>query len=103
MDKSAVSKGLAGSFLMVLALPLSGVASDAGAPNRPPREPPPFAYEACQGKKAGDAVEIKGPHGEKFKAVCRERDGRLFAVPERPPGKKRGEGPPPGGLPDGKD
>jgi hypothetical protein len=49
------------------------------------RGPPPEALEVCKGKAAGTAVEMKTPHGDKVKGVCRmvmipEHEGRK---PER--------------------
>ncbi len=64
---------------------------------QPPREqggggggggPPPEALEACKGKKDGDPVQIKTPHGDKKNATC-----RMVAVPARPAGDSKG--PPP--------
>jgi hypothetical protein len=64
---------------------------------QPPREqggggggggPPPEALEACKGKKDGDTVQIKTPHGDKINATC-----RMVAVPARPAGDNKG--PPP--------
>jgi hypothetical protein len=50
--------------------------------------PPPEALEACKGKKDGDTVQIKTPHGDKLSATC-----RMVAVPARPVGDNKG--PPP--------
>lgn len=60
---------------------------------QPPREqgggggggPPPEALEACKGKKDGDAVQFKTPHGDKKNATC-----RMVAVPARPAGDNKG-------------
>jgi hypothetical protein len=57
--------------------------------------PPPEAVEACEGKSEGADVEFTNPRGEKVKAVCKQIDGQLVAVPE---GGFRG---PKGMMPDG--
>jgi len=82
---------------VVLASPLYADDTPPGPP-RPgeKREPPPFAFKACEGKAEGDRVTLSGPHGETLKAVCRKfPDGRLCAQPEGGPGKgPRGPGRP---------
>lgn len=50
-----------------------------------PTDPPPEAYEACEGKKAGEAVLIDTPRGETIEAVCTVQGGRLLARPINPP------------------
>jgi hypothetical protein len=40
--------------------------------------PPPEALEACQGKAAGTAVEMKTPRGDTIKGVC-----RMVMIPDR--------------------
>lgn len=44
--------------------------------------PPPETIEACKNKNEGDKVEIINPRGEKMKAICKQIDGQLVAVPE---------------------
>jgi hypothetical protein len=73
------------------------------AMDRPPAPgrhmgPPPEAVEACEGKSEGAEVEVTNPRGEKVKAVCKQINGQLVAVPE---GDLRGpKGAPPGGMQD---
>ena len=43
--------------------------------------PPQEAFDACKGKKDGDAVEVKSPRGDMAKGTC-----RLVMIPARPPG-----------------
>ncbi len=53
----------------------------------PPRHrgPPPEALDACKGKAAGSAVEMKTPRGDTVKGTC-----RMVLVPERDgPGEER--------------
>jgi hypothetical protein len=56
-----------------------------GDPERPHREPPPMAYEACKAKKEGAVVEIVTPREGKINATCTTSPKGLFARPERPP------------------
>jgi hypothetical protein len=47
---------------------------------------PPEALKACEGKSAGDAVQIQTPHGDTITGTCREMpDGRLAAMPQGGP------------------
>ena len=49
------------------------------------RGPPPEAFEACKGKAAGTAVEMKTPRGDSVKGVC-----RMVMIPDRDgPGDER--------------
>lgn len=95
------------STLALLVL-LAATAAPAWASDGPPRfpgapgngrrhAPPPEAYSACEGKTAGDAVQVTGRRGEIIAATCRELDGRLVAIPDHRPGA----GPPPEGRPAG--
>jgi hypothetical protein len=43
--------------------------------------PPPKAYAACEGKKAGDAVTVQISDGRSIQAVCRPLQSQLVAVP----------------------
>ena len=46
------------------------------------KTPPAEAIAACVEKKLGELVEFTGPRGENVKAVCREYDDHLVAIPE---------------------
>ncbi len=46
--------------------------------------PPPEAYNACEGKKVGDASQFVNPRGETVSGICKERDGKLILRPDRP-------------------
>ena len=50
-----------------------------------PAGPPPGAYEACEGKKIGQAVLMETPRGETIEAVCEAQGERLLAKPINPP------------------
>lgn len=70
---------------------------EAGKDDRPPREPPPQAYEDCKGKKEGAVVQITTPREGKISATCTTSPKGLFAKPERPPRPPEGKdnNPPP--------
>jgi hypothetical protein len=87
------------SFLLIASASKEVWAID-GPPGRGGKMgPPPEAIEACNGKTEGDAVEFTTPRGDKVKAICRQMDGQLVAVPE---GDFRGpKAPPPGGPQNG--
>jgi hypothetical protein len=46
--------------------------------------PPPEAFKACEGKKAGSTAQFTGPDGETITGICRIADGRLVLRPDRP-------------------
>jgi hypothetical protein len=54
-----------------------------------PHGPPPEAFTVCEGKKAGDAVTVTTPNGDKIKAVCETFNNRLAARPAEPPPKPK--------------
>jgi len=43
--------------------------------------PPQWAFDACVGKSAGDAVQLTTPRGKTVSAICKEFDGKLAAKP----------------------
>lgn len=51
-------------------------------PGRGNMKPPAEAIEACKDMNEGSEVEITTPRGDKLKAVCRQIDNQLVAVPE---------------------
>jgi len=59
--------------------------------------PPSEAYQACEGKSAGDASQFVNPRGDTVSGICKERDGKLILRPDRPEGKSGGKSfnPPP--------
>lgn len=65
---------------LLLAIPITGLAL-ATSLREPPKGPPPQAYTACEGKKAGDAVIVETPDGRTIQAVCQAFNGQLAAHP----------------------
>ena len=45
---------------------------------------PEPAYKACEGKKAGDEVQLTTPQGQKVIGTCEQDGDRLFLRPNRP-------------------
>lgn len=75
--------GIAAGLLLLIGSTLSVVYAMDGRPG-PGRHmgPPPEAVDACKGKSEGTDVEFTNPRGEKVKAVCKQINGQLVAVPE---------------------
>ncbi len=46
--------------------------------------PPPEAYTACEGKKAGDTSEFVSPRGDTVTGVCEQEGDRFVLRPDRP-------------------
>jgi hypothetical protein len=73
---------------MAVLLLLMGIASsvawgqDAPAGGRGLMGPPPETAEACKGKSEGNPAEITTPRGDTIKAICKQIDGQIVAVPE---------------------
>lgn len=87
MRIEVIRSGMA--LLAVLALvPAAGWAFGGQGGGRP-QGPPQAAIDACQGKKAGDAVQFQSRRGGMLQATCQEQGGQLVAVPE---GGRRGPG-----------
>jgi hypothetical protein len=70
--------------LLILIGSNSAVAYAMDGPSGPRRHmaPSPEAVEACEGKSEGAEVEFTNPRGEKVKAVCKQFNCQLVAVPE---------------------
>ena len=47
--------------------------------------PPPEAYEACEGKNAGDTAEFVNPHGDTVTGTCEQEGDRLVLRPDHHP------------------
>ena len=45
--------------------------------------PPPEAYTACEGKKAGDTAKFVNPRGEAVTGTCQQEGDRLALRPDR--------------------
>jgi hypothetical protein len=54
------------------------VAGPPGGPEGHLPGPPPETFQACEGRRVGDTVQIRTPRGERVTATC-----RLVAVPQR--------------------
>ncbi|MET0341482.1 MAG: hypothetical protein ABW252_10815 [Polyangiales bacterium] len=86
--------GLVGSWFVAEAHaepPPAGGGEHAGH-GGPPREPPPFAFTACEDKSAGDTCTVQLRDHELTGSCESTSDDRLFCRPEHMP-------PPPDKLP----
>jgi hypothetical protein len=86
--EDAVKRALPSSILALFLVAGAAIAQDRSQATTPPgagpsgREPPPQAYDDCQGRKAGDAVQHATPEG-KVAAICQESPKGLVARPDR--------------------
>jgi two-component system, OmpR family, heavy metal sensor histidine kinase CusS len=53
------------------------------------RGPPPEAYQACEGKSAGNSAQFINPRGEILKGICEEENGKLVLRPDSNKRNKR--------------
>lgn len=67
-------------------------------PDHPPggaagkhRQPPPEAYQACVGKKAGDRAQFPSPKGDTITGTCQGEGDKLVLRPDKPPQDGGGE------------
>ena len=51
--------------------------------------PPPEAYEACEGKSAGDTAQFVSPHGDTVCGTCVQEGDRLVLRPDG--GRRNGD------------
>jgi hypothetical protein len=92
MGRSLGVKRAAATAALLVAITTAGWAFAQPPGGGHPPGPPPEALKACEGKSAGDAVQIQTPHGDTITGTCREMpDGWLAAMPQggphdRPPG-----------------
>ena len=77
-------------YCLLLTISVTGLAL-ATPMLEPPKEPPPQAYVACVGKKAGDAVIMATADSRQIQAVCQVVNNRLAARPVIPPPEQTGE------------
>ncbi len=54
--------------------------------------PPPEAYEACEGKSAGDTAQFTGPRGKTVTGTCEQEGDRLVLRPDRHIRQKNADG-----------
>lgn len=76
MNKTAILIGL---------LSLSTAGCFAKGDREHPRQPPPEAIEACEGKAEGATVSFETPRGETVEGSCILKDDVLVAMPEHRP------------------
>jgi hypothetical protein len=74
--------GIAISLLLLGSVSVFAGQNDVPGGRRGQMGPPTEAYEACKDKSEGDSVEITTPRGETLKAVCKQINGKLAAMPE---------------------
>ncbi|MCI5144488.1 MAG: hypothetical protein D3923_02945 [Candidatus Electrothrix sp. AR3] len=55
---------------------------NAFAQNSGRRVPPPEAFTACEGKRAGDRAKFTFRQGQSVTGICEEREGRLILRPD---------------------
>jgi Spy/CpxP family protein refolding chaperone len=75
-----------GVLALVAMIPFSGWAFGGPGGGGGFQGPPQAAFDACAGKKAGDAVQFTTPRGDNVTAVCSDFDGKLAAAAGRGPG-----------------
>lgn len=69
-----------------------GNGGDQARPNKR-HNPPPAAYTACEGKKAGDTAQFEGRRGRTVTGTCQEQNGKLVVRPNKPKHHKREQRP----------
>ncbi|WP_051294862.1 hypothetical protein [Maridesulfovibrio bastinii] len=84
---------VAGFLLLLSGSACAGSAHDHGRPEF--NGPPPEAYTVCEGKNAGDKVQLKTLRGDTMSGVCEDDNGRLVMRPDDM--KERRGTPPPEG------
>jgi hypothetical protein len=89
--------GLVGGWFVEAAHAEPPPGPSAPADRGPPggrREPPPFAFTACDGKAAGDTCSVQ-LHDTEISGTCAATsDDRVFCRPEHMPPPPSGERPP---------
>jgi len=80
--KKSKTKVIICLLVMVSLVPVVSWASGNDGKGKRRNDPPPEAFEVCEGKAAGDSVEFTGRRGETLTATCEEQNDQLVAVPE---------------------
>lgn len=89
------------AFNLAAALTLFGAAAawaaEARGTDAGRQGPPPAAYSACEGRRAGETSSFVNPRGETLTGACEQEGERLVLRPERNKGQagERHPGPPP--------
>lgn len=83
--KNSRMKAIISLFVLLSLVPATTGWAYGDNDNKSRKGPPKEAFEACEGKEAGDTVKFTGRRGEIITATCEERDDQLVAVPEGRP------------------
>jgi hypothetical protein len=80
-------KKIAVGFTIVAVFCLSALGNDSTPPKRDGRRhgPPPEAFEVCEDKNEGDAVEIVTDRGDTISGTCEKMGDQLALRPDNPP------------------
>lgn len=73
------------TIIALTTLVLSLSMAQAFAESSQHHQPPPEAFEICEGQSEGDSVSITTPHGDIIDATCQLMDEKLVAVPKHMP------------------
>lgn len=73
--------------LLGILIPFNALGDDTSSQRSGRRHhvPPPEAYEACEGKNAGDTAEFVSPHGDTVTGTCVQEADRLVLHPDHHP------------------
>jgi hypothetical protein len=99
MSHQSVLATILGSLLVLPVFAQEATGSGQGEAGHTRHEPPPQAYEACNGKTEGDVVQFTTRRGKEILATCTSSPKGLFARPQHPP-REHEESAPNGGKPD---
>jgi hypothetical protein len=82
----AMKKILIG-FVVVAVCCMSAFGDDSTPPKPDDRRPgpPPEAFQACEDKNEGDAVEIVTDRGDTISGTCEKMGDQLVLRPDNPP------------------
>ncbi len=74
-------------FAIVAVCCMSAVGDDSTQEKRDDRRPgpPPEAFQVCEDKNEGDAVEIVTDRGDTISATCEKMGDQLVLRPDNPP------------------
>jgi len=72
-------------FVLLAIYATNAIGNDASPQEKGGRRhgPPPEAYTACEGKKAGDTAKFVNPRGEAVTGTCQQEGDRLALRPDR--------------------
>ncbi|GLS90228.1 hypothetical protein GCM10007916_12950 [Psychromonas marina] len=78
-------------FITLTSLAFTFITAQALAEKGERRQPPPEAFEVCEGQSEGDSVSITSPEGDTVEATCKMMHDKLVAMPEGGPGGPRNQ------------